>query len=164
MADARFEDKAKGVQMSKNRSSLAKRNPYQRCTRPKVIDRRDERADEQFEASWLVSPMSLVSCLRSDKADATQTRAKARTLANTKSRDGREFPNTRTIIDRKENVDIYRKDETSIDWDWDSVGTTLITDASRNCYSAVREMWTGNASPCEQGIKATTRVKRWVLS
>jgi len=95
--------------------------------------------------------------LRSDKADATQTRAKARTLANTESRDGRELPNTRTIIDRKENVDIYRKDETSIDWDWDSVGTTLIIHAFRNCYSTVREIWTGNASPCGQGIKATTK-------
>jgi hypothetical protein len=95
--------------------------------------------------------------LRSDKADATQTRAKARTLANTESRDGRELPNTRIIIDRKENVDIYRKDETSIDWDWDSVGTTLIIHAFRNCYSAVQEIWTGNASPCEQGFKATTK-------
>jgi hypothetical protein len=84
--------------------------------------------------------MSLVCYLRSDKADATQTRAWARTLVSMESRDRREFPNTRTTIDRKENVDIYREDETSIDWDWDSVGTTLIIHAFRNCYSAVREI------------------------
>jgi hypothetical protein len=49
------------------------------------------------------------------------------------------------------------KDEMSINWDWDSAGTALIIHAFRNCYSAVREIWTGNARPCGQGIKATTK-------
>jgi hypothetical protein len=74
MADVWFEDKAKGVQVNESQVILGIGATLTNVTqRPKVFDRRDERAGEQFEASWLVSPMSLVSCLRSDKADATQT-------------------------------------------------------------------------------------------
>jgi len=42
---------------------------------------------------------------------------------------GVNFQIPESIIDRKEIVDIYQKNETSIDWDWDSVGTTLILHA-----------------------------------
>ena len=54
-------------------------------------------------------------------------------------------------------MSLYTKDEMSINWDWDSAGTTRIIHAFSNCYSAVREIWTCNASPCEQGTKATTK-------
>src|SRR5436305_12505391 len=75
MADVQFQFRLKMYKGGGIRSFLHSVTPYQRCARPKVIVTREERAHEQFEASWLVSPMNLVCSLRSDKADATQTRA-----------------------------------------------------------------------------------------